>query len=165
MSIKEKWCYFITLFLILFGIAFSIQKNHVFQDEKQQTIRQSDQKMKQIYLSAYSPKTIIRGYYRYHNTGSGHTGSGHTGINHTGLLFLYWYLVGIATVVQFSQTETWRGCFCSLSWIWGIGFFVLIIGSIVTKEPAWWSIFISLGLWILFAILHENAKEKEQKKE
>ena len=164
MSIKGKWCYFITLFLILFGIAFSIQKNHVFQDEKQQTIRQSDQKMKQIYLSAYAygRKPVIRGYYRGHHH---NTGSGHSGFDHTDLLFLYWYFVGIATFALWGSTETWRGYFCSLSWIWGIGFFVLIIGSIVTKEPAWWSIFISLGLWILFAILHENAKEKEQKKE
>ena len=121
--------------------------------------------MKQIYLSAYAygRKPVIRGYYRGHHHNN--TGSGHSGFDHTGLLFLYWYFVGIATFVLFGSTETWRGYFCSLSWIWGIGFFVLIIGSIVTKEPAWWSIFISLGLWILFAILHENAKEKEQKKE
>ena len=227
MSIKEKWCYFITLFLILFGIAFSIQKNHVFQDEKQQTIRQSDQKMKQIYLSHSfrvripkpSPSAIRNmrkimnerayneGAYRENlqkalrdaeveldtartrirddvdhpvdsdtfdkdrNIANASKANRHrdngisTEDSSEDFIVWTWYIGIFSTFLIWLGFKTTIKRFCWTKRVWGISFFIFIILSIIDKTMAWWSIFISLGLWILFAILHENAKEKEQKKE
>ena len=85
--------------------------------------------------------------------------------NEVKFLFWVWFAAAIATCYVWFGFETSIKRFCWTSRICGICFFIFIILSIIDKTMAWWSIFISLGLWILFAILHENAKEKEQKKE
>lgn len=229
MSIKEKWCYFITLFLILFGIAFSIQKNHVFQDEKQQTIRQSNQKPKQIYLSRFIPRvrrppllspSAIRNKIKIMNESAYNEGAHRENLqklprdgkveldtartrirddvdhpvdsdtfdkdrnianaskanrhrdngistedSSEDFIVWIWYIGIFSTFLIWLGFKTTIKRFCWTKRVWGISFFIFLILSIIHKTMAWWSIFISLGLWILFAILHENAKEKEQKKE
>ena len=85
--------------------------------------------------------------------------------NEVKFLFWVWFAAAIATCYVWFGFETSIKRFCWTKRVWGISFIIFLILSIIHKTMAWWSIFISLGLWLLFVSLHENAEKKEQKKE
>ncbi|MBO5694022.1 MAG: hypothetical protein J6S98_01315, partial [Lentisphaeria bacterium] len=124
----------------------------------------SYQKSKKIYLCALVPYPRHRATRGIHHRVDGGGGGGGGDLEY--LFIITWFAAAIYVFCvwcEWCENSTMR--FCWTSRICGICFFIFIILSIIVKTMAWWSIFISLGLWILFAILHENAKEKEQKKE